>query len=490
MESRITDTETLKQLAEEARFIESLMDLDGTNYNTIVSNDILEEKKEYIENKELEDKLEVEEDIDLVLNRNGEYITFHEDLVYIEHRGYYVEEEGSYWLEFQKIDEDYDRVVQVIDNYGNEIDISDDFKDIIFTDDPINFLNKESAIANGYEFIDNIWKKKIVIITNEIDKTKLGFYNDLEYSLNQFYPNNWWFQENKYTFDNTIPERIPYLNYFRNYPYVLIIKFPYIKITNSSNQEHIIEDLYVLLGFLPNGKTTSVMYGFRGIITNIEHNNDYYHSHLGNHNIFDIGTFCLGSGDLVQILHKMYTNTFNKILFCTFLANLKVYVEWESIEGTPYRQINNIINKSILTIHTNINNNELKVILENNYLNSNNTNLFIEYNSNSNLLDINFKKLEINLSEFISNNENYRRTFIFVYKDEELDQYFTISDSTNKEVNYNKSLCKLGDKDIFIQVKEIQNKNTNFKKVLHPNLTYYAKKYLTRRINEYYFQEN
>ena len=492
MNNRVTDPEVLARLAEEASFINSLMELDSNNYNT----GTIPQHVENLVNEEIEEvvseNIELKENEDLVLNRNGEYVPYNSDMVFIEHRGYYVDEDEVIYLDFQGIDEDDHRTVEATDSNGDSIEVSEDYEELVFVNKGLDseriFLSVNAANENGYKILPNgTWVFSKIIYENNVDKTKLTFYNDLEESLNQFYPNNWWFQSNNYTFDPNIETRRNTLSNLKNYPYILIIKFPYIKITNSENLSHEIEDLYVVIGFNDNGTSSPLMYGFRGKLNNVEYYNNYYHSHLPNGNTYDIGKFCLGSGDLVAILHKM-SKEFDKNYFSYFLANLKVYVEWESIEGRPHRYMKDIVSKKLIIVDEKIINLDIIVILDG-FINSNNINLLLEYNNETKLLDFNFKKLEESLSIYIIN--NYMDRFQLVFKDEEVNQYFLVNNINNNKVNnYKDPLCRLGEEDIFVEIKQVKTETTAHKKVLHPNITHYAKKYLVRRINEYYFQEN
>lgn len=501
MENRVTDPEVLKQLEEEARFIESLLGIDSTNYQNIINNSPIQvEINSTQEDIPLINKpIILQEDSDLVLNRDGEYVVYNSNMVYIEHRGYYVEESESIYLQLESVDEDIDKVISAIeiveldeDEWEERIvEISENYSDQINTVDGITYLDEDSAIRAGYKFIEGFWKKEeITNINNYFDKYSLGFYKDLEESLNNFYPNNWWFQKMKYTFDfeNYTRKYKGSLAIFEKYEYVLVIKFPYIEITNSNKSKHIIEDLYIVLPFQENGTTSSLIYGFRGKLTNIEFNNTYYHSHLPNSYEYTINKFCLGSGPLVQILYKMFKE-FDKDNFTYFLANLSVYVDWESLDGGPHRSIeSSVIKNNNVIINYNIDQSSLNnKVIEN--INNGLLSILIEYNSSTKLLDIKYNELEKSLSIMLNNNINYNSSYC--YKDEELNQYFTITQNiVDRQISFLDPLCRLGDKEIFFELKKIENKNTNYLKVIHPNITHYVKRYLIRRINEYYLQEN
>ncbi len=272
IDSKITDPETLRKLEEESRFIEQLMGLETpVNNDSYSAEEEIEDSNEDVEDIILSEKIEVLTNEDLVLNRDGEYVQYHEDMVFIIHRKYFVEEAEVIYLDFQGIDEDEQKVIIALDHKKNEIKISNDYKGLLCVFNTVDngfifFLNEECAIEAGCEYINGVWKfqEKKEILSNITDYNKLPFYKDLEESINKFFPNNWWFQKIDYTFDPKIPERKYFVedNINHGFIYSLVIKFPFIKITNSVNAEHNIEDLYVVVLFKETGESRSVIYGF------------------------------------------------------------------------------------------------------------------------------------------------------------------------------------------------------------------------------------
>lgn len=475
MDNKITDPEILKRLQEESNFIESLMEI-GNLGGQEIDEEIVEETSSPLE-----------ETVDLVKNRHGEYITFDDSLVYIEHRDYYVDEDESVWLNFEGRSEDTENIIDVLGHDNETIEVSNDYEDLVCVESDIIYLSESCAKNNGYKLTnDGTWIKEEIIIDNDINKSELLFYSDMEHSLNQFYPNNWWFQKNNYTFDYTNEIRKNQASYFYSYEYVLIIKFPFIEITNSKKEIHIIEDLYVIVPFNKHGNCKANIYGFRGKLTNLEYSNNYYHSHLSNTHELHVPAFCLGTGPLNQILSTMYSKPFNKDFFSYFLANLNVYVSWESIEGSPYRRMENNIIRNKIIPKENEDQPPFKEFIEKSL---DNLDFDIEYDNTSKLFDINFKKLELELTNlYLKNSQGY--SFTLVFKDEELNEYFTLRNSNSKNPNLSIPLCKLDDKNIYLEYVSVENKNTSFIKTLHPTYIYYAKKYLIGRINEHYLKKN
>ena len=138
----------------------------------------------------------------------------------------------------------------------------------------------------------------------------------------------------------------------------ILIHFPCFEISNSEGRTHTIRDLYVMLHpFIYSGtgriSFTDSISGFRTTLTDAELNTGYLHSHLRstNRGYFDnfdseVGLerwFCLGSGETLDLLDIMnVAEEFDKNLFELFLYTLDSFVKWESLEGGPYKRMENI----------------------------------------------------------------------------------------------------------------------------------------------------
>lgn len=122
--------------------------------------------------------------------------------------------------------------------------------------------------------------------------------------------------------------------------YCLIIKFDKFTITNSKAQSHEITNLYFLVPITQNFKIDSQLWGGRETLSVMEKASDYVHSHLGGY-WNKISSFCLGSGPISSYIAMFNLNPDDNNLF-SVLYNIKIYVEWESIEGSPYRHFSNI----------------------------------------------------------------------------------------------------------------------------------------------------
>lgn len=206
-----------------------------------------------------------------------------------------------------------------------------------------------------YDVYEDYDKFYILDKTKEEDvETFVNFRNMIK-ALNNFYPNRWDI-DIEFIYDN-------FSSTSDNDKIVVLVKgiiiyYPNIKISNEKNRQHNIKDLFVNLKFELNNKNKKVniigIFGRRATLTYEEVCSDYAHSHLNpsveryfetkDKNYFRnlITRFCTGSGEINILLADYNCNDFNEDRFNLILVQLMTLVSWESIEGTPYRYINNI----------------------------------------------------------------------------------------------------------------------------------------------------
>lgn len=143
--------------------------------------------------------------------------------------------------------------------------------------------------------------------------------------------------------------------------YTITIHFPEFTIRNHAKKTRIIRDLYVRFYMsgelkLVLGQTDSKFVGLRTTYTPEEWTAGYAHSHLpGKATTFM--TFCTGSGPINQHIALLSSN-YSTINFNMFLLAIKIYVAYESVEGTPHRYMDRIgiepvINDHLDLSHTN-----------------------------------------------------------------------------------------------------------------------------------------
>jgi len=160
--------------------------------------------------------------------------------------------------------------------------------------------------------------------------------------------------------------------------YVIDIYFPIINITNRQKKKHVIYDIIVRIPITFNSSLDKyligTLLGTRLSLSKNEACSNYCHSHLnaqinrlwGNwnelmikglpltqaelekklkDNTFEFDPFCLGYGGINNITYQLNTNTSKQLNinnWLLFFKSIKNYLEYESLEGGPYRKIDNI----------------------------------------------------------------------------------------------------------------------------------------------------
>jgi len=128
----------------------------------------------------------------------------------------------------------------------------------------------------------------------------------------------------------------------------LLIRYPHITITNTKQESREIEELYCVLTFNDSYLLTEFQ-GFRAKMSFNDVKNGYRHSHLNSrslNNLFDVTSFCTGSTDLTALISE-FREDFNEDRFDLFLYQINNFVEWESIEGTPYIYLDTTNNRNL-----------------------------------------------------------------------------------------------------------------------------------------------
>ena len=133
-----------------------------------------------------------------------------------------------------------------------------------------------------------------------------------------------------------------------NYMVTLVILFKEINIENSAEQQHLIRDLFVRVKFsLLNNK----VYNLSGIDINratytekeLSESYMFSHSNASSRSNSFAGGLCFGDTQLKQFIMNMMKDN-AVISVYPLLSALNEYFRWESLEGTPYKRIDSVIN--------------------------------------------------------------------------------------------------------------------------------------------------
>lgn len=129
----------------------------------------------------------------------------------------------------------------------------------------------------------------------------------------------------------------------------LVIHFPKLTISNELELTHEINNLFIKFPLYNDFNTGGELYGLRFTFTIKEFLSSYTHSHLEPG--FRWRNFCLGSSEFGRDLTHIYELAFdnesenranceiNEEFLLGMFLNLDAYIKWESLEGGPYKKI-------------------------------------------------------------------------------------------------------------------------------------------------------
>lgn len=122
----------------------------------------------------------------------------------------------------------------------------------------------------------------------------------------------------------------------------ITIYFPEITITNSVEQSHVIQDLYLELMVCSSGMHLYTLYRATKTIGELE--NSYLFSHVRSGSVAN-SSFCYGVDNAVRnIMDKIASSRVEAVKLISQLCPLiESYLSWESLEGVPYCKIDKIV---------------------------------------------------------------------------------------------------------------------------------------------------
>ncbi len=157
---------------------------------------------------------------------------------------------------------------------------------------------------------------------------------DMVEVLNSLYKENWTF----YFYDiHKLPE--------------IRILFPEVTIKNTLDRTHIIRDLIVAMSLSITDKRIAIVPTLRGLrltVTKEEFVSGYQHSHLNGveYESYNFSNdvkliFCLGTNEVPEVI-TVFNDNHEIGTFELLLLTINSMISWESLEGVPYKRIENI----------------------------------------------------------------------------------------------------------------------------------------------------
>lgn len=244
----------------------------------------------------------------------------------------------------------------------------------------MKLIDKANQLSTSFSFINKLFESNKLRMsggygTATVDSRNFERIREMVKFAAIFYPDSWDFDlafqfkgdpNANFTTEENLVENLQSV-YIRG----LIIHFPKVEIKNSRKETHEILDMYVRLKFyLRRGGSEEIgagyiliiedIEGYRSTLTTMEWRSSYSHSHLeggkDSTESAEFRSFCLGSGE-INIYRSQFNSTFtNQVSYIqSLLMQVQALVSWESLEGGPYKHMNNIMSSNSLTSEERIN---------------------------------------------------------------------------------------------------------------------------------------
>lgn len=278
----------------------------------------------------------------------------------------------------------------------------------------------------------------------------------------------------------------------------ILIHFPAFTIINSRGERHDIKDLYTKLTYSHINKTfDGYVDGTRMSITNSELNGNYAHSHLPSISKSNVGAFngfCLGRSTLSMLLSDLATlemveNKLEdvKLRFMLVLMELENYLQWESLEGGPYRQMSNINSGKLRGLSTSDTRMLAEPILENIWMN-------IKANEYRPQMKFNHKGLleVINNDGFLMQVSKYCNSSFLLYRDGTGKFFSTKREDSSPlgKIESNSNKFKFRGKTIYPQlIDDVIIYEESGKDFAHPKIVDKCKAVIQESINQSWGEE-
>ncbi len=391
------------------------------------------------------------------------YNPFTNSIEYDLYNQAFIDDNSATWVKFIAFEEDgsfdTDNWITISKNNLYELTL-----DLVYINSIQYYVLRTDRIKHGYTIQNNILVSKVTV--EEFKKKLFTQYPYFEQVVKSIYKNNW--------------DISTHTSFNKN---CLIIKFDRFNIINSSRQSHEITDLYVLLPLIVNDNKITLcgeLYGGRGSVSEVEKDVDYNHSHLaGSWN--NVSRFCLGSGPIHDYILEFNRNPNENNLF-SILYNIKIYVEWESIEGRPHKYLKNIGKKEILAHESPIEDYNITA-LEKDYFKKSILPIKIHTRNNVQNILIDESIVEVQIL-------NYLDSDFKVFKDKTTGKYYKKGTLENSEIESQTVLLNYKGENIKTKInKSVEIKVEDIEYVVHPQVTKAFVSDAIRRIRKYYFKK-
>jgi hypothetical protein len=217
----------------------------------------------------------------------------------------------------------------------------------------------------------------------------------------------------------------------------ILIHFPEVRITNENDRYVDVKHLWAKVLILPDGTLNGRFLLNRSEYLRTHYENDYMHSHSPGIS-HDFNSVCTGSGPINNTIAAL-NRSYDSDMWQMFCLELSKFIETESLNGVPFRKLENIGTSSMVVYSDNFKITP-SITIDDRYKTI--VNDFIEHLIKSKLLKFNFTYGRISLS--MSYTE-----YIIIISNEFISWYNESFNSKKYNIHYN----ELIDEEIICKVK-------------------------------------
>lgn len=342
-----------------------------------------------------------------------------------------------------------------------------------------------------FNWVLSQYKKKRLVMSGEVLSAQVfNQFREAIRTVQDIYDNEWDIEYDVGVRQDSKGHRLIYISITS-----IVLYFSNIVISNRDKDRHTIKDLFVRIPLSKANNSLRIgnLQGTRQTISYAEYCSNYFHSHLSTvtykvDNLYgEWSTFCTGSGE-INIYHSdINSEGFTVARFTKFLVQILTLVSYESIEGTPYRYIKNIMMKPEdsrrFSVSTNAGSNLLSRLYRHYKTNK------IKVNFQTEILDNRYKIIDNNnFDDFLTSisftNEDKLQ---FLCRRDEAGNYHTYDSSSgyyqpivsNVEYLFRGEVFKFKVEDI-----PAREKQEDIKLFIHPTIKENLKKLLEYDINK------
>lgn len=219
---------------------------------------------------------------------------------------------------------------------------------------------KETTAAKSNKTLKELYQEFIIPAVESIKSNLVGCFGEERFEFTVIKSNSFgkWLEEqdqgsekSNETFLKRCLRGVEGADYRHHTAYEVIMHYPELTVSNTHGRSQKIADFFIKLQLNPylSSSVGGMFHGMRTSFTFAEFSSEYNFSHLqGSPHSFSWSHFCLGHTHFSTLCSTLAIE-FNADFFGLFCYQLEQYLSWESLEGGPYKRLENIHERGTTT---------------------------------------------------------------------------------------------------------------------------------------------